>query len=384
VTGPRFVWILVIAATAAFVAVWFRNQQEEVRQADADFEWFNTLGFPDVKGRPWVNVATGHPFQTGGQPPQNHYVKGFLLGTNRGTFTVLTVNLSVQTMSNTPPGVPEHHRVGFEVLDLKRDVAARLEKLRRPREKSDALRFFEQTLLTEQAELFGLGWACWRNGLAAEARSLYQEAVLLPGKQSQYSKAATVREQAAQLVGRLRQQVQRLVSRTSVNERAAFRETIEKNVANVLAWQATAAFADPSITRVELLRKFQSISTNYPHSEHHDLAVYTANILTRMLSEDATGSERDSKVLSQANRGQQVAQLIYKLRDHYGYDYEAWDIAQDRNGNTNSPAHQLVRLGYVAVPQLIEALDSDALTRTVHYGRFMSIPKVLTVGDYAG
>lgn len=383
VTGRRFAWILVIAATAAFVAVWFRNRQSEIRQAHADFEWFNTLGFPDVKGRPLVNVATGHSYQTGDQPPQNHYVKGFLLGTNRGTFTVLTLGLSIQTMSNTPPGVPEDHRVGFEVRDLKRDVAARLEKLRRPPEKSDALRFFDQTLLSEQAELFALGWACWRNGLDAEARSLYQEAVLFPQKQPQYSKAPNVRDRAWRLIGRLRQQVQRLVSRSSVNESAFFRETIEKSIANVMMWQVTDAFANPSISRAELLGKLQAVSTNYPHAQHHDQAVFMANVLARMLAEETSDSGNSSKVSAPLPVEQQVMRLIFQLRDQCGYQYEGWDIVNERDGRTNTPLYQLVRLRYQAVPQLIAALDSETLTRTVRHGNFGVIPQVLTVGDCA-
>lgn len=382
-TGRKFAWILTIAIAAAFLAVWFRNRQAETREASEAFEWFNALGFPDVAGRSWINVGTAQWSQSGGKPPQKRYVKGFLLATNGLTFTVFTMNLSIQTMSNTPSGSPERDRVGFEVIDLEREVAARLRKLRSPPEKSYVSTFLDRPLVSEQAEMFALGWACWRNGLNAEARSLYQEAILLPRKQTHRSKTTTVRERAAELLGRLREQVQSLISGKGVNESAAFREALEKNVANVLMSQATDAFADPSFSRAQLLGKFHAISTNYPHSEHHDVAVYTAKILARMLSEETLRSNVNSGFSAQLPMERQVDELIYQLRDQHGYAYETWNLAGDRDGNTNTPAHRLIGLGYVAVPRLIAALDSDALTRTVQYGRFMSLPKVLTVGDYS-
>ena len=51
---------------------------------------------------------------------------------------------------------------------------------------------------------------------------------------------------------------------------------------------------------------------------------------------------------------------------------------------TNTPAHQLVNIGYPAVPQLIAALDNPAFTRSVGYHRnFYFSHTVLTVGDCA-
>ncbi|HWW02232.1 MAG TPA: hypothetical protein VNZ64_21200 [Candidatus Acidoferrum sp.] len=177
-TGRKFAWIAVFTVVAAFLAVWLGNWREEVREAHGDFKWFSTLGFPDAKGLAWARVATGRWSQSQGQPPKNHYVKGFLLATNDANFTVFTVELLTQTMTNSRPGAPEHERVGFEVLDLRRDVADRLQQLRHAPGGDNLWPLFARRL-PEQAEVFALVWACWRQGLDSEARSLYQEAKLL-------------------------------------------------------------------------------------------------------------------------------------------------------------------------------------------------------------
>src|SRR5262249_20699457 len=53
-------------------------------------------------------------------------------------------------------------------------------------------------------------------------------------------------------------------------------------------------------------------------------------------------------------------------------------------GEGNSPAHQLVKFGYDAVPQLIDVLEDKRLTRSVSYGRnFFFSHQVLNVGDCA-
>ena len=59
------------------------------------------------------------------------------------------------------------------------------------------------------------------------------------------------------------------------------------------------------------------------------------------------------------------------------------DIFAPMRRATNTPAHQLVRLGYAAVPQLIAALDDKTLSRSVSHGMVISQQTVLTVGDCA-
>src|SRR5438477_383858 len=61
------------------------------------FKWFGALGFPDVKGRKFIRVATGRWFQAGGNPPRNTYAHGFLLEEAGDTFKVVTLSLATET-----------------------------------------------------------------------------------------------------------------------------------------------------------------------------------------------------------------------------------------------------------------------------------------------
>ena len=92
------------------------------------FIWFNTLGFPDVKGRKLVRVATGRLHQLGNDPPQNTWLRGFLLEDNAGTFTVFTLYLTTEKFEKTPATAPVHEQVGYEVSDLATGAAAYLQK----------------------------------------------------------------------------------------------------------------------------------------------------------------------------------------------------------------------------------------------------------------
>src|SRR5262249_35544919 len=60
------------------------------------FTWFGTLGFSDVKDRKLVRVATGRWHSSGGDPPQNTFVAGFLLKEEGSDFTIQTLSLTTE------------------------------------------------------------------------------------------------------------------------------------------------------------------------------------------------------------------------------------------------------------------------------------------------
>ena len=342
----------------------------------ADFEWFNGLGFPDVKGSTLVRVATGQWSQRGDEPRQNRYEKGFLLATNGNVFTILSLSLSKPTFTNSSLGKLEHERVGFEVLKLDTEASALGKALQQRQGRNDLWpRFGEQT--TERVEIFTLAWGCWRQGLEAEAQLLYELAKTLP------------------------------TGRSGHNEEPTFRQSVEKDLGHTMMWRAVLDFEDVSISRHQLLDEFEKIVKNYPHSEHRERARKTAEVLKRMIAEDQahkpltpTLSPSDGAREKKANTSavmynelvrlpveEQVRELIFQLREQNGHQYSqpgSCDIFADWGRTTNTPAHRLVALGYAAVPQLIAALDSDALSRSVGYHRnFYFSHTVLTVGDCA-
>jgi len=89
------------------------------RRARADFEWFSALGFPDVKGCPY--------------------------------------------------------------LRLRDEADMRIKSLQHPPAKPDPFRRFGESL-EERAEVFALAWACWRNGLNEQAQRLYDLAKRVPAR----------------------------------------------------------------------------------------------------------------------------------------------------------------------------------------------------------
>lgn len=322
----------------------------------ADFKWFSTLGLPDVKELPFVQVATGHWSQREEEPPQNHYRKGFLLATNADAFTVLTLDLAKTSFTNTTSSAPEHKRVGFELLGLGSEAMSARKALQKPPKKDDSWqRFGEQ--ITQRAEVFVLAWGCWRQGLETEAQSLYDLAKTIPA------------------------------GRGGQNEELTFRKSLEKDLGYTMMWNAILDFEDVSISRPQLLVEFERIQRNFPRSEHRERAQTTAEVLKRMVAEDQTHRTIGSNDFIRLPVNDQIRELIFLLRDQNGRQTSqpGWcDIFEDWRGATNTPAHRLVDLEYAAVPQLIATLDVDTLSRSVGYHRdFYFSHTVLTVGDCA-
>lgn len=327
-------------------------------QARADFEWFSTLGFPEVKGRPYVKVATGEYWQSQGElVPHNTYLTAFLLATNADSFRVVTRELIERTFFTTNAAAPAHARVGYEVVNLSNEVAKVLIELKTPPEDDLAAwgrRFGER--LSERAQVFALGWACWRNGFDGLAQELYEQAQVI-SKRNRRQPPAT------------------------------FRDGLAQDLAYAKMWGAVSDFGDPTVTRPQLLARFEAILTNYPHTDQVPRAAGTAARLKLMIAEDAAHAATGRTNLSELTVTQQVAELIFRLRDQNGHQYMqpgSCDIFASRSGDTHTPAHQLVALGYAAVPQLIAAFDDPTFTRSVGYHRnFYFSHNVLTVGDCA-
>ena len=131
------------------------------------FEWFDTLGFPDVKGKPFVRVATGWWSQVGDDPPVNHYRNGFLLKEDGEDFTVFLLDCETNHFTKTAPKMPDHQRVGFDVQDLAQFADTTIQSLRKlgaNEERRDVWRRFGEKA-SETSEVFVAAWACDRNGL---------------------------------------------------------------------------------------------------------------------------------------------------------------------------------------------------------------------------
>jgi len=151
-------------------------------------------------------------------------------------------------------------------------------------------------------------------------------------------------------------------------------------------WKATLDFENISVARPQLLAEFYAVATNYPASQYANRAWQTVAILTQMVAADAAHAKSAVTNLNSLSVTDRVQELIFQLRDQNGqqcFQPGYCDIFMDKRG-TNSPAGQLVAIGYPAVPQLIDALTNQNFTRSVGFGRnFVFSHTVLTVGDCA-
>ena len=335
--------------------------------AKALFTWLDTLGFPDVRGRAYVRVTTGWVTDSSGDERPLH-AAGFLVSDTDTAITILSTGLVTNEYRKDSAQTDERRRVQCQRVDLAAEMTAHLQHLRKvsagvrepdsPAE--EALPAAGDRVFSDRAGAAVLAWICARSGLSDLARAYFELAPRL----SLYDSGAKL----------------------------PLRALLENELAHSAMWQAVLAFGDPAVTRAELLQRFVAIMARFPNSAYAKgtqkfgpSARDYAWLLRLMVAEDKEHA-RAIKPPGTPTVHDRVADLIFQLRDQNGYQFMqpgACDIFTDPRGEA-SPAHQLVKLGYVAVPQLIEAIGDRCFTRSVGYWRdFTYSHYVLRVGDCA-
>jgi len=324
------------------------------------FNWFATLGYPDVAKLPFVDVATGGWSQGAGEAPLAHHAHGFLLSQDGNHFSILTLDLETHKFTKTGPltaagqPVEKHKVVDYQPADLVEFATAALKVA------TDRLTAGNRPGPGGEVELFVLAWACARQGHDRLATELFDCAASFPD------------EQAA-----------KLATRRSLDPR------FSDQIAHQEMWRAIVAFGDPAISRQQLLDRFQWIIKNFPNSEHNARAKATAALLTMMIVEDRNHTDRPTTgpEWEKLDHKEQTAELIFQLRDQNTRQWGqpgACQIFFWPDSDEDTPAHQLAKIGFDAVPQLIDALSDPRPTRSVGYLRdFWFSHHVLTVGDCA-
>ena len=228
-------------------------------EAVADFEWFSTLGFPDVKGCPAVLVTFPGAIITSVGPPQDVVWVGFLLRHGGdGQRTVLTPDLIVHGFGAPSPGPSEQELIRYEEKPLAIQADAKLDFLRRAAaDPTEFLRRRFEERLSERAQVFVWAWACWRNGLETHAARLYAYIAAMPSSEF------------------LRHEP----------EKPGVRARLENDLGAAMLGRATLDFGDPRIPRTQLRDRFERIARDYPAST------------------DAAPRRRDGKAPARDDRG---------------------------------------------------------------------------------
>ena len=330
------------------------------------FRWFEGLrSYPSPGTKPWVRVYTGGWYRMGDDPPKQDPLMGFLLKDDGTTFQVLLLDLGTGTYERTPKDTPAHERVGFERLDPKAYVAEVLDPKEDDEDDDRAWdRFGER--VTRSTELFLLAVAAHAHGLTKEAEALCDAAR------------------------------QAIVPRRKRSERT-LAAVLAHDLAHAGTWRLTDGFGGGSfamndtsveelVPRAELLKRFRDLAADFPKSPHEKRVAEAIRILDRMVKEDEARAAKPPKPWKDMTTGEQVADLIFQLRDQNGHQWSqpGWcDVFSDPRGD-KSPAERLAAMRFAAVPQLIDALDDDRFTRSVGFHRdFYFSHHVLRVSEVA-
>ena len=339
------------------------NGQDQSVPADVSkerieaFNWFSGLEFPDLKDLPFIRIGTQYPSREKDETAPISYRYGFLLNQKGEEFTTFYLDLRSRTHRTQPSETDGHARISFENADLAQFAAEQLKVVTEPREHDAWHRFGER--LSQPAEFFVLSWACSRKGLD--------------------DVAATVFDQVRRMSRGTRQEVATLT----------VKQKLAEDIAHAQMWEAVLKFGDISIPRDVLLRDFERIVRHYPESKHFERAKETAALLEQMIAEDKAHAEqrKRGKPFDELDQQQKVTELIFQLRDQNGQQWSqpGWcHVLWTADGKETSPAHQLVKIGYDAVPQLIEALDNERFSRSVGYHRdFYFSHQVLRISECA-
>lgn len=346
----------IIAFLFAFAPVLSANTSNLslTKEAKGAFRWLDRMRFPDVAGKKLVLVSTGHWVSSNEGPRRNTWIYGFLLSQDSNSFNVLALDLREQAFQRTPPNTPEYERQDYEVVDLAQNAERYFRFLKHPEGDKDLRERLAGGYFNDRASLFVMAWGCWKNGLIQLAQSLYEQAQTIEKPEDNSRKQPEMRE------------------------------LLEKDFGHGMIWVTTlAAGENLSVSRLELLKRFERISKYCPGSEYAEQAGRLVKILKRMILEDES---HRAKPLENISIEEKVSELIYQLREQHGFQISqpgSCDIFRDPRGE-ESPAHQLVKIGLPAVPQLIKALDDERLTRSMEFGRnFYFSHYILRNGDAA-
>jgi len=325
------------------------TEQSLSAHSRALFEWFDTLDVPNLNNRKYLRIYVGTYRSQWDVKARPHYDYAFLLDSTENQ--VFTLDMSVASYSRKQNLLLWEEPYRFEEFDLRTDVIERLQELRGPN-RQEVHHQLAADRTDDPVALFILARGCFGNGFEQRAEDLISYLAELPDLRT---------GKTVGLVG-----IKNLLS--------------EDMAASDLA-TTLHAFSEPTLSRENLRQRFLEITTRYPQSTSAIQARESAAILARMIKEDEAHAQATIKPLAQMTPREQVAELIYQLRDQNA-ENRYLIFPDPRDGGTysfnqvsgkGSPATQLVKLGDVALEQLIDAVDDDSFTRCANSHRVVRV-----------
>lgn len=131
---------------------------------------------------------------------------------------------------------------------------------------------------------------------------------------------------------------------------------------------------DPGIMRVELLNRFHAFAVEFPEYGDtekadslvvgHDEVQHCIAVLDTMVHEDEEHSKRKIDSIDGLPVEDQIAELIYQLRDSTEWPDFAPRLPPGSAYRPDGPQGKLFAFGFRAVPQLLDALSNSDFTRS--------------------
>jgi hypothetical protein len=336
-------------------------------EARVCYDWFATLGFPEVKDAEWAEVKQTF-VSLNGDEGGTRKMHGFILDDEDNHFSVLLPDLTVKRMQRGVSNTEFEIRGTFEERDFGAWAAEQLKALKNP--PKDGFRRFGAHL-GHKTETFALSYFCWRRGESDLAAQLYAEAEKLTAWHSSWQ---------------------------SPKPTKPMREAIEIELGHAAMWDAVLRMGGGSLStnswggsgklepREQVLEAFRRIVKLFPRCEHIERAKATIAMLERMVAEDAKHPPLTQAQIDALPLEKRIAELIWLLRDQNGQQMSqpGWCDVLGYGSEGKSAGHQLLKIGYPAAPALIEALTDDRFSRSVGFHRdFHFSHTILTIGDCA-
>jgi hypothetical protein len=316
------------------------------------FHWFDSLAIEGVAVRPFVRVDTWSP-RVPINERQVHTEFGFLVSGDEKKGSILKPDLLVISFPNFNPRHAGEREAKVSDVPLDQWAENRFRYLGRIHSNADRLTYapFPRYFRTEA---FVLSRACAARGLSELSARFFTLARSLP----------------ANLGGR---------------QTLDFEKELKEEMAEVLTWQAVVAAGDGFTPRTELHRQFGRIEMGFLGTKHHPMATELTGQFATLIEEDLRRMKRTPAQIGRLPAAKQVEEWIFQLRDQHGGQFsQPGSPTVFLPGEDDTPAHHLYRLGFAAVPALIEALSDDRPIRAVGYHRdFYFSHRVLRVRDAA-
>ncbi len=329
------------------------------------FEWFSALGYPEIKEAEWVEANIGRGYRQPDGRMVLPTVQGFLIEDKSDCFRVAQSDLSESVLFKSAVSEGELRWVGYKKRSFQEMVAARLDELRNPPKAGVPPRY---SCLGQTAEVFYLAYCCWRKGDDGMADALYREAVKLPVRDD-------LRGERLEPMPDMRKVLEMELGRAAM-DRVMVEIGLRFNPSEKLL---------PTIPRTALLESMRRIVRNFPASAFHAAAVKHVAMLERLCAEDAAHRSPVPEELAKLPLDQQIDEWIFRLRDQMGIiEVDGRNSFFTGFDGKDVPVAQLMRIGYPAVPKLIEAIGDERYARGVdHLVRWNGFWKVKTISECA-